>query len=696
MSRIRSPHETRLIAHGLRGGARAGWMAVLAVMLTAQASAQPPLHGAGGVPPHAIQRTALMQDSQKPLPPEIAKMPDIQEELEVIQHRSQLVVARANLTRTAIADPSIIEVVQYSPNEIAIIGLELGSTTLTLWFENSPEPLIYLVNTIRDPSLDDQRRIDYGKLERKLAVLFPNSKVFLIPLSGKIVVKGQARDAEEAAQILQIVRGEVINQEGGLLGPLGNVGRGQGGGGSVTGVDSVVGNFGNGLNPADVASSFIVNMLEVPGEYQVMLRVTIAELNRSMLRRMGVNFEYLFNGQRHAVAAFTGGLPANLTGIFENGEISVLVNWLASNGTAKILSEPVLTTISGHPASFLAGGEFAVPTIIGIDGAQGQTTTFRGFGTSLVVTPTVIDHDLVRMQISPEFSQINNGNAVNGIPGVDARRVQTTVELREGQTIALAGLFSRRTNTEVTRIPFIGEIPYIGPKLFNAKEATEDESELLILVTPELVRPMDADEVPPVPGFYVTHPNDYELYHYGMTEGAPDTEVYQLAPYGRGTGEGIGVGYGLFNPTPAAPGYPPAPAGNFRGDYAPQYGAPPQRSLPSYPGTGQPAPYSPGFQPGGPQPAQPQYGQPPIPTPAPAAASAGYPQPSYVSPAGGTMWQQQQPAAGGYPGYPGQPGGRGQIAPINFSQQLQQQQQQQQNSSSKKGLRKMLPFLGGK
>lgn len=689
MSRIRLPHEKRLIASLLGGGVRAGWLAVLAVSLTAQASAQPQLQGGGAVPPHAIQRTALMQASQKPLPPEIAKMPDIQEDLEVIEHRSQLVVARANLTRTAIADPSIIEVVQYSPNEIAIIGLERGSTTLTLWFENSPEPLIYLVNTIRDPSLDDQRRIDYGKLERKLAVLFPNSKVFLIPLSGKIVVKGQARDAEEAAQILQIVRGEVINQEGGLIGPFGNVGRGGNGGGSP-GVDSVVGNFGNGFNAADVASSFIVNMLEVPGEYQVMLRVTIAELNRSMLRRMGVNFDYLFNGQRHAVAAFTGGLPANLTGIFENGEISVLVNWLASNGTAKILSEPVLTVISGHPASFLAGGEFAVPTIVGIDGAQGQTTTFRGFGTSLVVTPTVIDHDLVRMQIAPEFSQINSGNSVNGIPGVDARRVQTTVELREGQTIALAGLFSHRTNTEVTRIPFLGEIPYFGPRLFNAKEATQDESELLILVTPELVRPMDADEVPPVPGFYVTQPNDYELYHYGMTEGAPDTEVYQLAPYGRGTGEGIGIGYGLFNPTPGAPGYPPAPAGNFRGDYAPQYGAPPQRALPSYPGPGQPGSYGPDFQP---QPAQPQYGPPPIPTPAPGAASAGYPQQSWISPAGGTRWQQQQPpAAGGYPGYPQQPGGRGQIAPINFSQQ----QQQKQDSSSRKGLRKMLPFLGGK
>ncbi|MFQ5732449.1 MAG: pilus assembly protein N-terminal domain-containing protein [Planctomycetaceae bacterium] len=503
---------------------------------------------------------------KRPLPPEILSMPTVRETLEVIQHRSQLLIARGNIVRTAVADDSVIDVVQFSPREVSIIGIGIGSTTLTLWFENNPHPLIYLVKTITDPSLDEQLRIDYGKLERKLAVLFPNSKVYLIPISGKIVVKGQARDSAAAARILQIVRNEVINQAGSLYGPQPAAGgssrvnglarAGYSGAGAGRATRSA--GRGNGFSALDLASYYVVNMLDVPGEFQVMLRVRIAELNRSQLQRMGVDFNYLINGGRHALSYAVGGLPSTITGIFENGEISVLVDWLASNGTAKILSEPVLTVLSGHSASMLSGGEFAVPTIVGVDGVQGQQTTFRGFGTSLYVTPTIMDKDLIRMGIVSEFSALNGGNAVNGIPGLDSRRVQTTVELREGQTIAIAGLIAHRMNTEVTRIPFLSDLPYVGPKFFAAKRSTLEETELLILVTPELVRAMDADEVPPVPGHYVTSPSEHELYYYGLTEGAPDQESYQLAPYGRGAGVGEPVGYRLHNPSPASPGYPPA------------------------------------------------------------------------------------------------------------------------------------------
>ncbi len=151
--------------------------------------------------------------------------------------------------------------------------------------------------------------------------------------------------------------------------------------------------------------------------------------------------------------------------------------------------------LSGHSASFLAGGEFAVPTIVGVGGAQGTSTTFRGFGTSIVVTPIVLDKDLIRMRIVPEFSQINDSNAVGGIPGLDSRRASTTVELREGQTIVLAGLFGHDTSTGVTRIPWLGELPLVGAYLFSSKQSSQGESELLISVTPQLIRPMEEDEI---------------------------------------------------------------------------------------------------------------------------------------------------------------------------------------------------------
>ncbi len=515
--------------------------------------------------PIEIQQTQLIgtepgedpNDPPKPLPHQIESMPQIQANMEVIHHRSQLMTTRKNISRIAIADSSVLDVIQYRANELMILGSAIGSTTMTLWFEgDESNPLIYLVKTIRDPSLDEQRDRDYGNLERKLAIYFPNSRVHLIPLSRKVIVKGQAHDPEEAARILQVIRGELINQFGDIYGPNGRGNGGYGGTGDAV-RDIYTGNNGDD----DFYSGLIINMLEVPGEYQIMLRVRIAELKRAQLRQLGVDISNLLNNGRHSVSTSLGNTTGTFTGIFENGEINVVVNALDSNGTMKVIQEPAITVLSGHPASLLSGGEFAVPTIVGIGGAQGQTTTFRGFGTSLIVVPTVMHKDLIRLQIAPEFSQVSGDNNVGGIPGLNTRRLQTTVELREGQTIVLGGLVGSLSNTEVSRIPFLGDLPFVGRKMFHTKRATLDQTELLILVTPELVRPMEPDEVPPLPGHEVTHPDEHELFCYGMTEGSPDTGVYQIPPYGRGSGHGHNVGYHIFEPSPASPMYSPTVTG---------------------------------------------------------------------------------------------------------------------------------------
>lgn len=513
-----------------------------------------------------IQQVQNSPESARAVHHLIEALPTSQEDLDVIERRSQMMITKANIVRMAIADQAVLDVVQYSPREISLIGLVRGSTTLTLWFEGHDQPLIYLIKVIRDPNLDDQRRIDYGRLERKLAVLFPNSKVYLIPMSFKIVVRGQARDQEEAANILNIIRGEVINQEGALWGNGNGVGLGYGGGGGALGPggygagDPALGGMGNNL-----FAGFIVNELRVPGEYQINLRWRVAELNRSQARNFGIDLNVIFNNGRNVIGTAMSGLPGNLFGVFENGEIGVFVNWLATNGTATILTEPNVTVLSGRPARFLAGGEFAVPTVVGIAGAAGQTTTFRGFGTSVIVTPTVVERDLIRLTTVAEFSTLNSGNAVGGIPGLDTRRVETTVEMREGQTLALGGLLSHTKVTEQSRIPYLGDIPKIGAMLFTTKRSAMDETELLILVTPEIVRPMDAHEVPPVPGFETTYPTDHEFYKYNMTEGLPDTGYYQVPPYGSGS-VGTNVGYQHFNPGPANSLYSPVPT---QGGYSP-------------------------------------------------------------------------------------------------------------------------------
>jgi pilus assembly protein CpaC len=288
------------------------------------------------------------------------------------------------------------------------------------------------------------------------------------------------------------------------------------------------------------------------------MRVLVAEINRSELRNAGFDWRVLFGDGRHAVGSSMGGSTGTtLSGIFENSEIQIFIRWLQSNGTIKLLAEPQIVCISGTGASILAGGEFAVPTIIGLGG--GQSTSFRGFGTSLVVTPTVMDRDLIRLQVVPEFSELNAANTVNGIPGTNVKRVQTTVELREGQTFAIGGLISRQTLSETSRIPFFGDIPYVGPRVFQSKNASEVETELLVLVSPEIVRPMEPDEVPPVPGHNSTHPTDDDFWHRGQTEGRPDNQVYQVSPYGSGSMHGVPQGYSLYNPAVTHGGYTPGP-----------------------------------------------------------------------------------------------------------------------------------------
>uniref|UniRef100_A0A7C2K1H0 Type II and III secretion system protein n=1 Tax=Schlesneria paludicola TaxID=360056 RepID=A0A7C2K1H0_9PLAN len=552
-------------------------------------------------PASQIQPVQNTADSARAIHHLIESLPTSQDELEVIERRSQLMITRAKVVRWAIADTAIIDVVQYSPRELGIIGLARGNTTLTLWFENHPDPIIYLVKTIRDPDLDNQRKLDYGRLEQRINRLFPNSKVYLIPMSRKILVRGQARDQEEAAHILMVVRGEVINQLGDLLGPQPYWGNAAAGGGPAypgAGFNLIYSNGGAGLwGTNDLLSSFIINELRVPGEFQISLRVRIAELNRSQLRRMGIDFNVLFNDTQNIFTNMGGALGTTIGGIFEDGDITVLMNFLASNGTAKILTEPNVVVLSGRQARFLAGGEFAVPTTVGIGGAAGQTTSFRGFGTSLLVTPVVTDRDNIRISATAEYSDLNNGNSVGGIPGTNARRVETTVEMREGQTLALAGLLSHRTVTEVTRIPWLGDIPHLGPLLFSNKRSTQEENELLILITPEIVRPMDPHEVPPVPGSEVTHPIDHEFYKHNMTEGMPDTGYYQLPPYGSGS-QGTNVGYQHFNPGPAGSMYSPQPTN----PYGQGFSLPPSSPTPipptvppaTLPGPGYTPPPSPG------------------------------------------------------------------------------------------------------
>lgn len=531
----------------------------------------------GPVPsgPTQGQGVVINDDSENylaPLDGRIAAMPQNQQKLQVIHRRSQLVKTHKRISRFAWSDQSLIDVVQYTDHDFGILANNLGSTDLWIWFEEeegkdgqppreSEMPLMYNITIIRDPDIEDRRKIDYGRVERLLKVLYPNSNIYLIPLTNRVIVRGQVRDTEEAAHIMGVIRSEVAAEEATNRNGygLGN-GNGNGYGGNLGagnygnlggGLGNGLGNNSNGLGVGgDLYSQFIVNELSVPGEYQVSVRVRFAELNRNQLRRMGVDWTTIFNDAQHVVSSSMGAVPV-LSGVFSNGEITVLLDALATNGSSRIITDQNIVTLSGRGAAFLSGGEFAVPTTVGVNGVGAATTTFRGYGTSVIVVPTVVDNDLFRLQIVPEISKIDSGTTVGGIPGLSVSRVQTQVELREGQTIVLGGLFGRKESASNTRIPLLGEIPVVGELLFHTKRATEDENELIMLATPEIVRAMDAEQVPPLPGHYVTHPDDHDFYKYNRIEGNPDLGHYQLLPYGNGQGPAHDVGHNFYNPVNA-------------------------------------------------------------------------------------------------------------------------------------------------
>jgi pilus assembly protein CpaC len=238
------------------------------------------------------------------------------------------------------------------------------------------------------------------------------------------------------------------------------------------------------------------------------------------VRELGADFnidfkEFLLD----SVLAGGGNLLA--TGTFSDGSFELVLNWLMTNGNAKILAEPNLVVLSGHPATFLAGGEFPVPTVVGVGGAEAATTYFKGFGTQLSFTPTVLDKDRIRLHVAPTFSTLNDDASVGGIFGLDTRTVTTTVDLREGQVLAIAGLLQEQQRGSNARVPYLGEIPILNVLLAD-RSITRDETELLVLVSPELVHPLEPDTAPTIlPGMEVTEPDDRQFFWYGDIEGDP-------------------------------------------------------------------------------------------------------------------------------------------------------------------------------
>lgn len=440
----------------------------------------------------------------------VEEIVDPEVELRITKRRSKIVRMKADIFRVAVADPSLVDVVAFGTREVELIGKDTGSTTVTLWMgdENQPQNLSLLVHVSKDDAVEDRRRLEYGELQVMINEMFPNSKIQLVPIADKLIVRGQARDEQEAVQIMSLLRKNFSNPTG-----------------QASGQSGALTNQGYAAEPFPDAGSLpeamLINLVQVPGEKQVMLKVRIAEIKRSAMRELGADFK--FNAGDFALSSLLGGADQIVaSGMFNKDSFELMIKALSSNGSAKILAEPNLVVMSGRTANFIAGGEFAVPTVVGVDGVGAATTDFKGFGTQVTFTPTVLDKDRIRLQVAPTFSTINSDNSVNGIFGLDTRSVETTVDIREGQVLAIAGLLQEQQRGDISRIPGLGNIPGLN-MFFSDKSISRDETELMILVSPELVHPMEPEDAPRLlPGMDVTEPDDIDFFFYGAIEGDPN------------------------------------------------------------------------------------------------------------------------------------------------------------------------------
>ncbi|MEA1867393.1 MAG: type II and III secretion system protein family protein [Thermodesulfobacteriota bacterium] len=280
----------------------------------------------------------------------------------------------------------------------------------------------------------------------------------------------------------------------------------------------------------------VVNLMQVGGVQQVMLEVRVAEMGRKLMKRLGVNFSY-FSGEDFAFGMLknlinidelpTIGVSSPINALFRfqhgNASWTGFIDALKTEGIIKILAKPTLITLSGENAEFLAGGEFPVPVPGDWDEVKIE---WKKYGVELQFTPRVLSNNKISLKVMPAVSELDYEHAVEFwgfvIPALTTRYASTTIELDDGQSFAIAGLLNEKVYEDVAKYPILGDIPVLGA-LFRSSEFRKHESELVIIVTPHLVKPLDmAKQTLPTDAY--VEPNDFEFYLLGLKEGVQKRE----------------------------------------------------------------------------------------------------------------------------------------------------------------------------
>ena len=386
-----------------------------------------------------------------------------------------------------VADPKVAEVRPASATSLFVFGIAAGRTTVAA-MDTSGQLVAQYEVAVRPSSYAA------GEAQAAVARLLPAGQFAITPQAHGMLLTGSVPFAGDAAQAVAILHDFLPEGQS------------------------------------------IDNQLTIRSAAQVNLQVRIVEMSRSVSRALGVNWQVLGSlgsfATNYGLASTGAGAAAGFLKI-GSSSVNTLIDALAQDNLARVLAEPNLTVISGEAGSFLVGGEFPIP----VAQQNNQTTIeFKKYGVALRFVPTVLSDGRINLHVSPEVSelsqqgavQLSAGNSSISIPALTVRRAETSVELGSGQTFALAGLLQDSVTTTSTGVPLLGDIPVLGA-LFRSSGFQRQETELVILVTPYVVRPVDDPASLHVPGENYTAPNDLErillLRQAGATTTIPPTRI---------------------------------------------------------------------------------------------------------------------------------------------------------------------------
>jgi pilus assembly protein CpaC len=439
-------------------------------------------------------------------------------------------------TRVSIGNPDVADILILRASQLYVLGKDLGTTNVILWDKND--------NLIGNVSVEVTH--DLSSLKEKLHQLLPAEPIEVYSVQRSIVLRGVVSSPGALTSALQIASGYLAQVQ--------------------SGTEAQMFEQESASRRDDKTVGQVINMMQVGGGQQVMLEVKVAEIARVELKRLNAQFNAMGIGDNNwnfggvnggatfpdveFTAPVNGRLPVfneiapwgpavrefapnpmsiqnqGLWASFltNNSLFNLALDAARENGLAKILAEPTLTTLTGEEAEFLSGGEFPIPVP---RGTEGITVEFREFGVGLKFLPVVLGSGNVNVKLNIAVSELVNANSIGIttrdssaafiIPSLAKRSASATVELREGQTIAIAGLINENTRSIVTKFPGLGELPVLGA-LFRSQEFINNETELVILVTPHLAKPIRPDRIRLPTDSYIK-PSDADFYLMGRIEG---------------------------------------------------------------------------------------------------------------------------------------------------------------------------------